>query len=116
MKRAALVSVLVAIFAVTASAQRGRKPVNLKDLPEPFATPSSRNSPTIVPKPEGASITAPPGFVVEEFMDFAGMRPRFMMLGPSNEILITDTSGNGNVFVIKNGVRTAIIEKVDRHY
>jgi glucose/arabinose dehydrogenase len=54
--------------------------------------------------------------VVEEFMDFAGPRPRFMMLGPGNEILISDTSGNGNVFVIKDGVRTAIIEKLDRPY
>jgi len=28
-----------------------------------------------VARPEGASLAAPPGFVVEEFMDFAGMRP-----------------------------------------
>jgi glucose/arabinose dehydrogenase len=118
MKRTAFALAIIAVSAisVTVSAQRGRKPVNLKDLPAPFATPSVRNNATIVPKPEGATITAPPGFVVEEFMDFAGLRPRFMMLGPSNEILISDTSGNGNVFVIKDGVRTAIIEKVDRPY
>jgi len=107
---------LIAISAVALSAQRGRKPVNLTELPAPFATPSVRNNPTVVPRPEGATLTAPPGFVVEEFMDFAGMRPRFMMLGPSNEILISDTSGNGSVFVIKDGVRTAIIEKLDRPY
>ena len=88
------------------SAQQGRKPVNLKgDLPAPFATPSVRNNATIVAKPEGAALASPPGFVVEEFMDMAGTRPRFMMLGPGNEILISDTSGNGNVFVIKDGVR-----------
>jgi glucose/arabinose dehydrogenase len=118
MKRTALALVLISISAigVTVSAQRGRKPVNWKDLPAPFATPSVRNNATVVPKPEGASLTAPPGFVVEEFMDFAGMRPRFMMLGPGNEILISDTSGNGSVFVIKDGVRTPIIEKLDRPY
>ena len=118
MKRTALALVLVSLAAigVPVSAQRGRKPVNWKDLPEPFATPSSRNNPTVVAKPEGASLAAPPGFVVEEFMDFAGMRPRFMMLGPSNEILISDTSGNGSVFVIKDGARTPIIEKLDRPY
>lgn len=112
MKRTALALVLVAVSAVgvTVSAQRGRKPVNWKDLPAPFATPSVRNSATIVPKPEGAALTAPAGFIVEEFMDFAGMRPRFMMLGPGNEILISDTSGNGSVFVIKDGVRTAIMD------
>jgi glucose/arabinose dehydrogenase len=116
MKRTALALILLAASAMTVSAQRGRKPVNWKDLPEPFATPSVRNNATVVPKPDGAALMAPPGFVVEEFMDFAGMRPRFMMLGPGNEILITDTSGNGNVFVIKDGQRTAIIEKVDRPY
>ena len=116
MKRTAVALVLLVAAASTLSAQRGRRPVNWKDLPEPFATPSVRNNPTIVPRPEGAALTAPPGFAVEEFMDFAGLRPRFMMLGPGNEILISDTSGNGNVFVIKDGVRTAIIEKLDRPY
>ena len=112
----AIAFISVAAIGVPVSAQRGRKPVNWKDLPAPFATPSVRNNAPVVPKPEGAALAAPPGFVVEEFMDFAGTRPRFMMLGPSNEILISDTSGNGNVFVIKDGVRTAIIEKLDRPY
>ena len=112
----ASVAVLGVIVGAAVSAQSTRKPVNWKDLPEPFATPSARNNPTVVAKPEGASLAAPAGFVVEEYMDFAGMRPRFMMLGPGNEILMTDTSGNGNVFVIKDGVKTAIIEKLDRPY
>ena len=116
MRRATVAAAILAIFSVTVAAQRGRKPVNWKDLPEPFATPSVRNNPTVVAKPDGVTLSAPPGFVVEEFMDFAGIRPRFMMLGPSNEILITDTSGNGTVFVVKDGVRTPIIEKVDRPY
>src|SRR4030095_1925121 len=118
MKRTALALALISISAVgvTVSAQRGRKPVNWKDLPAPFATPSVHNNATVVPKPEGATLAAPPGFVIEEFMDFAGMRPRFMMLGPGNEILISDTSANGSVFVIKDGARTPIVEKLDRHY
>ncbi|MBY0496150.1 MAG: PQQ-dependent sugar dehydrogenase [Cyanobacteria bacterium] len=116
MKKAIVAVILLTASAMTVSAQRGRKPVNYKALPAPFATPSVRNNATVIPKPDGAALAAPPGFVVEEFMDFAGMRPRFMMLGPSNEILISDTSGNGNVFVIKDGVRTAIIEKLDRPY
>lgn len=116
MKNAILALAILAVTSLTVSAQRGRKPVNLKKLPAPFATPSVRNNATIVPKPEGAALTAPPGFVVEAFMDFAGTRPRFMMLGPNNEILISDTSGNGNVFVIKDGVRSPLIEKLDRPY
>ena len=117
MKRT-LVVAAIATAAVSAAvfAQQGRRPVNWKELPEPFATPSARNNPTIVARPAGASLVVPPGFVVEEFMDFAGARPRFMMLGPGNEILISDTSTNGSVFVIKDGKRTAIIEKLDRPY
>ncbi len=84
MKRSAILLFVFVIFAATLSAQRGRKPVNLKDLPEPFATPSVRNNATIVARPDGATLAAPLGFVVEEFMDFAGARPRFMMLGPGN--------------------------------
>jgi len=110
-------AIVVAIaFGAILDAQSKRKPVNWNELPAPFATPSVRNNPTVAPKPEGAKLEAPAGFVVEEFMDFAGLRPRFMMLGPGNEILISDTSGNGSVFVIKDGVRTPIIEKLDRPY
>jgi len=116
MRRTTLAVATLAISAIAVSAQTRKLPVNWKDLPAPFATPSVRNNATVVPKPEGAALTVPPGFVVEEFMDFAGLRPRFMMLGPGNEILISDTSGNGSVFVIRDGVRTAIIEKLDRPY
>ncbi len=113
---AALTLALTATLGLGLAAQSGRKPVNWKDLPAPFATPSVRNNATIVPRPEGAKLEVPAGFVVEEFMDFAGLRPRFMMLGPGNEILISDTSGNGSVFVLKDGTRTPIIEKLDRPY
>jgi len=111
-----LSTVLAAALGAGLAAQSGRKPVNWNDLPAPFATPSVRNNSTVVPKPETAALVAPAGFVVEEFMDLASTRPRFMLLGPSNEILLSDTSGNGSVFVIKDGVRTPIVEKLDRPY
>ena len=85
-----LTTVLTVALGAGLAAQSARKPVNMKELPAPFATPSVRNNATVVAKPDGAKLEAPAGFVVEEFMDFAGMRPRFMMLGPSNEILISD--------------------------
>lgn len=118
MTRTLVLSSLVATaaLAATISAQTGRKPVNWTDLPAPFATPSARNSPTLVARPDGASLVAPPGFVVEEFMDFAGLRPRFMMLGPGNEILISDASGKGSVQVIRDGIKTPLLEQLDRPY
>ncbi len=111
-----LAILLALACGVILGAQANRKPINWRELPKPFATESARNNPTVVTKPDGAALSAPAGFVVEEFMDFANMRPRFMLLGPSNEILITDTSRNGSVFVIKDGRRTPIIEKLDRPY
>ncbi len=111
-----LAILLAAALGAVLTAQSNRRPVNWKELPAPFATPSARNNASVVAKPEGATLAAPAGFVVEEFMDFPNLRPRFMMLGPGNEILITDTSRNGSVFVIKDGTRTPIIEKLDRPY
>jgi glucose/arabinose dehydrogenase len=89
--------------------------VNWKELPAPFATESARNNPTIVPRPEGAQLSAPSGFTVEPFLTGLN-RPRFMILGPGNEILLSETARNGAVSVIKEGVKTPIIEKLDRPY
>ena len=118
MNRSALVLTILSAASVTAVvlAQAPRKPVNWRDLPAPFATESARNNPTVIDKPAGAALSAPAGFVVEEFMDFADRRPRFMVLGPSNEILLSDSSTQGAVFVIKDGVPKPIIEKLDRPY
>jgi glucose/arabinose dehydrogenase len=116
-KALSLAILLTLALGAILTAQSNRKPINLKELPAPFATQSARNGPTVIPKPEGAKLDAPAGFVVEQFMDFANMRPRFMILGPNNEILISDsTPKTGGVFVIKDGVRTPLVEKLDRPY
>jgi glucose/arabinose dehydrogenase len=113
-------TVLAVTLTLAASAaiwaQQGNSlPVNWKELPEPFATPSARNSPTLVPRPAGASLTAPQGFVVEEFLTGLN-RPRFMILGPGNEIILSETARNGSVSVIKDGGKAPILEKLDRPY
>lgn len=109
------------------TAQVGERPVNWQGLPEPFHTPSVRNRSEVIPRPEGASLNLPDGFVVEEFAD-GFVRPRFMVLGPSNEILLSDsggrqvafqnvsTKGTGVIYVLKDGTQTPIIEGLDRPY
>ena len=71
-------------------------------LPAPFATPSVRNQPKVIPQPAGAQLKTPAGFQVEVYAE--GMNdPRFMLLGPSNEVLITDSAraaGQGSVFIL----------------
>jgi glucose/arabinose dehydrogenase len=113
---ALIVIVFVGVAGLIAQTPSNPLPVNWgKGLPEPFATESARNNPTVIPKPEDAKLSVPPGFVAEEFMS-GFSRPRFMILGPSQEILISDNVQNGAVYVLKNGAKTAIIEKLDRPY
>ncbi len=114
-----LVVLLASALAGVALAQSGQRPVNWTGLPEPFATPSVRNNSEVIAKPENAVLRLPDGFLVEEFM--AGFtRPRFMLLGPANEILVSDSGGReastGVVYAIKDGKKTPIIQGLDRPY
>ena len=47
-------------------------------------------------------------------------RPRFMLLGPSNEILLTDSgerrAATGVVYVLHDGSKKKILENLDRPY
>src|SRR5436190_1649584 len=84
-------------------------------LPPPFATPSTSAPPKIVSRPEGAELKLPKGFTIEEFAS-GFQRPRFMALGPSGEILLSDFVPKGAVYVFVNGTRRALIEGLDRPY
>jgi glucose/arabinose dehydrogenase len=110
---------VVILTAAGVLAQGNERPVNWKELPEPFHSPSARNNPEVVVKPESAKLQLPPGFTAQEYMS-GFVRPRFMLLGPGNEILLSDSGsrdgGDGVVYVLKDGSKTAIIEKLDRPY
>jgi len=85
-------------------------------LPPPFATPSVTNRPNVIPQPEGAQLKVPDGFTVELFAE-GFKRPRYMTLGPSNEILISDsaTAPDGAVYILKPQ-RKKLIDNLDRPY
>src|SRR5262249_43076578 len=82
-------------------------------LPPPFATPSSTNRPRVIPKPAGASLHVPDGFKVEMYAE-GFEQPRYMTLGPSNEILLSDSKA-GVVWILQPQ-RKKLIEKLDRPY
>jgi glucose/arabinose dehydrogenase len=67
--------------------------ITLADLPEPFATESAANGPTVVPRPEGAWPVVPPGFKVELYAT-----------GLNNPRLIR-TAPNGDLFVVESGAQ-----------
>ena len=98
--------------ALSAGALFGASGTDIK-LPPPFATPSSNNRPRVVPKPADAKLSVPPGFQVEVFAE-GFEQPRYMTLGPSNEILLSDSKA-GIVYVLKPE-RKKLAEKLDRPY
>jgi glucose/arabinose dehydrogenase len=74
-------------------------------LPPPYATPSSNNRPRVIPQPEGAKLNVPPGFQMEIWSDDGYRVPRYMMLGPNNEVLLSDAARrpDGTVYVFPAG-------------
>lgn len=108
-----------AVLALGAIAAFGQAP---PALPEPYHTPSASNAPTVISRPENARLRLPPGFSIQEF---AGgfERPRYMVQGPSGEVLLSDSAKKGAVIVLfdrdKDGKaeeRKRLIESLDRPY
>jgi glucose/arabinose dehydrogenase len=87
-------------------------------LPAPFATPSVRNSPRVVPQPANSKLNVPAGFSMDVWAE--GFKaPRIMMLGPGNEILLADAARSGGaVYVLTNNGkdRKPLIENLSRPF
>jgi glucose/arabinose dehydrogenase len=79
-------------------AQSGLPPFK---LPPPFHSESVNNRPQVVSRPEGVQLRVPAGFTVEEYAS-GFERPRLMLLGPSGELILTDSVPKGSVWVLPN--------------
>ena len=86
-------------------------------LPPPYATPSSNNGPKVIPRPDGARLKVPAGFNVEDYAT-GFEKPRYMLLGPGNELLLSDSANPGKVYVLTNNGkdRKILLEGLDRPY
>ncbi len=86
-------------------------------LPPPYATPSVNNGPRVIPQPNGAKLQVPAGFNIQEYATGFD-KPRFMLLGPGNELLLADSADRGTVYILfENGkARKKLIEGLDRPY
>ncbi len=87
------------------------------ELPQPFATPDAANPPKIIAKPDAAKLTLPPGFSAEEYA--AGFqKPRYMIQGPSGEVLVTESTAKGTVTALTDGGKTRkkVLEGLDRPF
>ena len=73
--------------------------VDLDKLPEPFATPSAMNFPTVVPRPADAELKLPPGFSIEVYL--TGLTaPRNMQVAPNGDVLLAETNA-GRIKVLR---------------
>jgi glucose/arabinose dehydrogenase len=108
-----LFSVSFASFALVAAFAAD----NHVKLPEPYETPSARNFSKVIPRPAGAELKVPAGFVVEEYLS-GFERPRYMLLGPSKELLIADSAAGttGAVWLVQDGNKKKLIEGLDRPF
>ncbi len=73
--------------------------INVADLPEPFATPSSGNGPQLVPRPENAWPQVPAGFKVELYA--SGLNePRLIRTAPNGDFFVAE-SRKGEILVFR---------------
>ena len=76
-----------------------RRLIRPGDLPPPYASRSSSNSPDIAPRPADAVPHAPPGFAVTLFAQ--GLRgPRLLRTAPNGDVFVAE-SGAGRIRVLR---------------
>ncbi len=86
-------------------------------LPPPYATPSAVNPPEVVSQPAGAGLRLPAGFKIEPHAE-GFKQPRYMILGPSGEVLLSDSADapDGTVWVLESGNRKKLLTGLDRPF
>ncbi len=71
-------------------------------LPDPFATPSTRNQSSIVPKPDGTTLIVPAGFSISVFADNMP-QARMMVWAPNGDLFVAQSRA-GIISVMRGGV------------
>ena len=71
------------------------------DLPQPYATRSARNESRVIVRPEGAKLSVPPGFTIEEWASDLD-NPRIITVAPNGDVFVAE-SGPNRVRIIRPG-------------
>lgn len=88
-------TILSCAAALGSAAANGQAP----KLPAPYHTPSASNAPRVIERPDGARLQVPAGFDIQPFAS-GFERPRYMIYGPSGEILLSDAVKGGSVYAL----------------
>jgi glucose/arabinose dehydrogenase len=100
----------VAVAAQGPSASRTYT-LSVKDLPAPSE--HHMNPAKVVPRPEGASLTLPPGFSATVFASGGFKRARNVVQAPNGDIFVVD-SGPGSIWVLRDANANGTIEDGER--
>ncbi|WP_435015336.1 PQQ-dependent sugar dehydrogenase [Tundrisphaera sp. TA3] len=77
----------------TTDAPGVRRKVTIAELPAPYDTPSAKNQPKVVKRPEGAAPRVPEGFKVAEFA--TGLKkPRVIVTAPNGDLFVAESEAN----------------------
>src|SRR5712691_11093594 len=68
--------------------------IKVSDLPAPEVQNGPRNQSRVIPKPDGAELTRPPGFQVKVFAEGDFKQPRQMALAPNGDVFVAESQGN----------------------
>jgi glucose/arabinose dehydrogenase len=76
-----------------------RRKITAADMPPPFATPSARDHPRIVPEPANARPAVPPGFEVSLFA--SGLdAPRVIRVAPNGDVFVAESRA-GRIAILR---------------
>ena len=115
MWRTGLLVMVFFVYGIAGAEENAMElPINWGPLPPPYHTPSATNPPKIIPRPDGATLDVPPGFVVEEYLSGFNL-PRFMLAGPHGEIFLSDM-GSGVIYVNRKRKAFPLILSLDTPY
>ena len=75
--------------------------VKVSDLPAPQVLTGPRNQSRVIPKPEGAELTLPPGFKVDVFDEGELQNPRQLALAPNGDVFVAE-SQPGRISILRD--------------
>jgi glucose/arabinose dehydrogenase len=104
------VTLTVALTAQGPAAPRTYK-FSVAELPAPSE--HHQNPAKLVPRPEGASLSLPPGFTATVFASGGFKRPRNVAQAPNGDIFVVD-SGPGSIWVLRDTDKNGTIEDSER--
>lgn len=104
-----VITILSCAAALGCAAADGQAP----KLPAPYHTPSASNAPRVIERPDGARLQVPAGFDIQPFAS-GFERPRYMIYGPSGEILLSDAVKGGSVYALVDRNRDSKISDEEK--